>query len=127
MEENREKIEREIRQLEKAWDAAVRARDVEELDRLMAGEFVLLGFLGEVVDKAQNIALITSEEINFEYRDSQPDQIRIYGSTALVIGRISWTDRNDDHSSGGEARYLRVYVNHEGEWQLVAAQATLIQ
>ena len=126
MEENREKIEQEIRQLEKAWDAAVRARDLRELDRLMAPEFVLLGFLGEVVDKTQNIALITSKEINFEYRDSQPDQIRIYGSTALVIGRINWTDR-DDLGSGGEARYLRVYVNHEGEWQIVAAQATLIQ
>lgn len=127
MEQNRDKIEQDIRQLERAWDAAVRSRDVGELDRLMAAEFVLLGFLGEVVDKAQNIALITSEEINFEYRDSHPDQIRIYGSTALVIGRISWTGRNDDHCSGGEARYLRVYVNHQGEWQIVASQATLIQ
>jgi hypothetical protein len=48
--------------------------------------------------------------------------VRRVGDVALVLGRI--VGRDEGGAVVRDGRFLHVYARREGEWKLVAAQAT---
>jgi ketosteroid isomerase-like protein len=118
-------MEHELLQLEQARVRALLQQDFATLERIMAEDCVHVESNGTVRTTAQFLAAFEAGEFAFEAFDIEENRVRLYGDTAVVMGRYSNRIR-----TGGttlplkRARHLRVYVKRVGSWQLVAHQAT---
>jgi ketosteroid isomerase-like protein len=107
-----------IEELGRRWAAAEIAGDVAALDQLAADEFVLVGPLGFVLDKAQwldryrNADLVTSA---LAWRDSR---VRIFGGCAVVVGVDEQEATYRGQPNNGRFRVTHVAVRDGEEWQL---------
>jgi ketosteroid isomerase-like protein len=108
--------EQEIRALQKALVAAVRAGDRAALDRLYADDLRWMdgdsGLLGKPARLAE-VTPVPSFDRTFD------TEIRFYGDVAVETGRMIYL-------RGGEKRQdlvSRVYIRRNGQWQLLSHAA----
>jgi hypothetical protein len=98
--------------------------DVAALDRLMADEGAQINSVGRVVSKAKVIASFDSGERHRDEAHSNEFRVRVYGETAVVIGR--WQARGVSTGQAFEysPRYLSVWIWRKGRWQMTVDQST---
>jgi hypothetical protein len=98
--------------------------DVAALDRLMADEGAQINSVGRVVSKAKVIASFDSGERHWDEAHSNEFRVRVYGETAVVIGR--WQARGVSTGQAFEycPRYLSVWIWRDGRWQMTVDQST---
>jgi len=118
-------VEQELRSLENQWQEALTRRDVAMLDRLMSDDYVLTTVGGEVVNKARVLAEVKSAHATADVRNTEV-AVRIYGDVAIVTGLVLISGKFNDKDVSTRSRYIKVYVKRQGQWRVVAAQATLI-
>lgn len=114
----------EIVRAEDAWRQARIDGDTAFLERFYAREARIQNINGEVVSRADDIAIFASGKIKPKFIKHGPLNVDIYGDTAVVTGL--------DHLAGtafgryGEMylRFTDVLVRRDGRWQLVVQQAT---
>ena len=70
--------------------------------------------------------LIGSRHLVFETIDPAERHVRQYQGAAIVTGRTQMRGRFDGTSFEVRSRYTHVFVTHEGQWHLAAAQGTPI-
>jgi ketosteroid isomerase-like protein len=116
----------EVLAVEQAWVDAHLRGDVATIVRLMADDYVKIQPDGSVIGREAALAGFVPEERAWEVAAGDEYDVRVYGDTALVIGR--WTARGVNHGVRFDyrARFLSVYVRRNGAWQMVAEQATEI-
>ncbi|MBO0856863.1 MAG: nuclear transport factor 2 family protein [Chloracidobacterium sp.] len=125
-------IEQEVRLIEQAWDRAIRSCDLDSLTEMMADDYVVTNSRGDTADRSMILNLITVSEFTLDSTDRDITEVRVYGDTAIVIGRITWKaevgeSRQSRPSIGRQARYMKVYVKGRKGWQAVITQATQIE
>jgi ketosteroid isomerase-like protein len=93
----------------------------------MTDEYHRIESDGSVSDRAQTLARYTPETRYWEKAEGDDYIVRVYGDTAIVIGR--WTARgvNNGERFDYQARFLSVYVKENGEWRMIAEQSTEIK
>ena len=106
---------------------AMMAADINTLDELIDEQCTHIESNGTSRTKAAFLADVAKREFSFDLFEIEENHIRIFGDTAIVTG----TYRNIVRVRGNpnpikHARHLRVYVNRDGSWKLVAHQATEI-
>lgn len=111
---------------ERAWTTAHLHNDVATLARLMADDYHRIESDGSVSDRTQTLARYTPETRYWEKAEADDYLVRVYGETAIVIGR--WTARgiNNGERFDYTARFLSVYIKQNGEWKMTAEQSTEI-
>lgn len=116
----------EVLQAEQAWTAAFLKLDLATIEQLMADDYTIIQPGGAVWDKAKTLASLRSEQRHWDTAGSDELSVRLYGETAIVIGR--WTAKGVNHGQafGYQARYQAVWVKRAGRWQIVADQSTEI-
>jgi ketosteroid isomerase-like protein len=116
----------EVLNAEAAWAEAYRNLDLDCIDQLMADDYTIIQPGGTVLGKAETMASLRSDQRHWELAASDEHNVRIYGDTAVVIGR--WRGRGVNHGQAFDyaARYLCVWVKRDGRWQMVADQSTEI-
>ena len=94
------------------------------IDELMADDYQIIQPGGVVQGKAETLASLRSDQRHWEIAESDQHDVRVYGDTAVVIGR--WRGRGINHGQPFDyaARYLCVWVKRAGRWQMVADQST---
>jgi ketosteroid isomerase-like protein len=112
--------ERAIRQAERDRREAMLRGDVQALGGLLAEDYLGTGARGRVRTKAEVLAQYRSSAVKYESINEDDVKIRIYGTAAVVTGRTRSKGKEDGKSFGGEHRFTRVWVQHQGRWQLVA-------
>ncbi len=121
------KIEQELKKVEEAWADAYVRHDPAPLERILADEFITVGSNGQSHDKAQDIEGLKSDSATYEYSTPYDLDIRVYGDTAVVIGR---TKERGHYDSGkqftNEYRWTDIFVKRQGRWQCIAAQVASI-
>lgn len=112
--------------MERAWTEAHLRGDVATIARLMADDYVKIQPDGSVLDRAAALASYVPEERAWELAEGDEYDVRLYGDTAVVVGR--WTARGVNHGLRFDyrARFLSIYVWRDGHWQMVAEQSTEI-
>lgn len=101
--------------------------DLTTLEHLLHPDYVIVQPGGTVETKAEVLA---SYRTGTRYWDTaQADQldIRLYGDTAIVIGRWRASGQHGAERFDYAARFLSVWVKQEGRWQNTAYQATEIE
>jgi ketosteroid isomerase-like protein len=112
--------EQELKDLEQARSEAIRTGDLAILGRIYSDDFQGVTTTGALVDKEKLMSVFRSVDPRVAYTNGDI-RVQVIGQVALVSGLV--TGR-----AGGEMvsafRYLHVYVQREGRWQLSAGQST---
>ena len=120
------KVEQEIKRLELEWfDSYVRGNRAA-FDRIVADEAVITYGNGKIGNKAEAIAEIKVPADPSYSLTSDDVQVRVYGDTAIVTGRVTEKGTFNGRSINSQSRYTDVWVRQKGRWQVVAAQNTRI-
>jgi ketosteroid isomerase-like protein len=102
---------------------AVQEHDVDRLERLLAGEFTLLGAAGEL-DRAGLLEAAAGpyeiESFGYEEIDTE-----IYGNTAVIVSRYRQTARLDGRDISADMHVTDIWVRRDVRWQIVRRHATI--
>jgi ketosteroid isomerase-like protein len=117
--------ERTLKRINEEWvDALVRG-DTATLSELM-DESCIFSYALEGDDRAQFISDIESGALKVDSLSRDNVEIRIYGSTGVMIA----LDTSNWHYKGryieGYYRVIHVYAERDGVWKIVAIQASPI-
>lgn len=115
---------RDIVQAEDAWRKARIAGDVDFLERFYAKEGRVQGMTGEVLSRADDIAIFKTGKIKPKFIDHGPLDAAIYGDTAVVTGVDHLAGTAFGHYGEMYLRFTDVLVRRDGRWQLVVQQTT---
>ena len=111
----------EVLAAERALQDAMRASDVDALERLLHPELLAVGPDGQLVDRAADLEAHRSGV--FEIAELTEEEVRVIvaGDTAVtfVVLRIRGTIAGADAS--GRMRYTRTWVRDAGAWRVIAA------
>jgi ketosteroid isomerase-like protein len=119
-------IEKQILEIEGERDQAMQKRDIATLDRLHADDFVFVNTRGQLLSKAQYLEDIRSGNLKFLTFEMGDYRFHIYGDTVIMNGRASSVVEYHGKVNRVPRRFTSVYVKLQGQWRLVAHQATLI-
>ena len=122
------KAERELLKLQREWLDAYQKHDAAALERIEADDFTLTEADGQVTTKPEDVASIRNA------KPPQPDdsfdaedvQVRLYGDTAILMGRVILKYRNKGQMVVERYRYTDTYLKRRGRWRVVASQLTRI-
>ena len=118
--------EQAVTQMEHELAASVEKSDTVTYARLIGDDYTFTTQDGVVRTKAEMIASYKSGELKYESVSFDDIKVRLYGNTAVVIGRSTVKGQDKGQDISGRYRYTRVYVKRQGRWQLVATQSTRI-
>lgn len=119
-------IEQLVRQLNDEWVKAMMRRDADTLNRIMADDFYFTYPL-EGDDKAQFISDVTSGDLKIEHISREQLGVRVFGKTAVLTARDSATWLYHGRELTGQYKFLGVFAERNGQWQLCAIQACPMQ
>jgi ketosteroid isomerase-like protein len=117
----------ELDDLGQAWAKAELNADVDFLDRLLADDFIGIGPLGFLLTKQQWLMRHRSGDLKFIQFTWDEVQTRLYGDTAIVIGRQSQVATHKGEDANAQLRMTQVYVRRDGAWRLAGVQMSPIQ
>ena len=119
------RAEQHVRQINKAWVAALERGDTATLNQLMA-EDCIFSYALDGDDKAQFISDIDAGLLRVESIKRDNVEVRIYGETAVLLAYDTTEWRYKGQHIEGYYRIIHVYTRRDGEWQIVAIQASPI-
>jgi ketosteroid isomerase-like protein len=113
--------ERGVLREERALQAAMRASDVDELDRLLHPELLAVGPDGRLADKAADLAAHRCGVFTISELQEEELRIKMVGDTAVtfVVLRVRGTIGDDEVA--GRMRYTRTWIRDGGSWRVMAA------
>jgi len=110
----------QILDLGRHWaDAELRA-DAAALDALLDADFVCVGPLGFVLNKAQYLAGRRSGDLKHEAFDWQDVRVRVYGDAAIAVGTQVQQTTYQGHDASGQFRVTQAFTRTGGGWIMVS-------
>jgi ketosteroid isomerase-like protein len=113
--------ERGVVRDERALQAAMRASDVAELDRLLHPELLAVGPDGRLADKAADLAAHRSGVFTISELLEEELRVRVVGDTAVTFVVLRVRGKIADDEVAGRMRYTRTWVRDGGSWRVMAA------
>jgi len=120
-------IEKEIRLVEQQRVDALLKGDGEALKRIWADDYSLITYRGDLRNRSHRLEAIRLGTIKMEAITNHIVDLRIYGDTALVHGIAFRKFTEKGRKVEGTFRFSRVWVKHDGRWQLSHAHFTRTQ
>ena len=106
---------------ERALQAAMRASDVEALDRLLHPELLAVGPDGRLADKAADLAAHRSGLFTIDDLEEEELRVRVVGDTAVTFVVLRVRGKIGDDDVAGRLRYTRTWIRDDGSWRVMAA------
>jgi ketosteroid isomerase-like protein len=124
--DQRRSVAQVIRQLDDERIQAQIGADRAALDRIYADDFVGIGPSGTVRTKPQVLSDFASGNLKFQSITTDDVQIRVYGNTAVEIGRSTMNGQDKNKPVPVDNRFTRVWVKQHSRWRLVANHYSLL-
>ena len=126
-------IEADIMKLEREWASVLTSRDVAALRRIEADDIVLTYPDGMVGTKADDIRDIETDAVAAESYEIAEAKVKVLDADAAIVTGRSIMKKGVYKRAGqrpmdisGEYRFTDVFARRNGNWQVVASQATKI-
>ncbi len=113
-------IEQQLIQLRKDVAAAEMRGDSATLDNLFSEEYTHLHSDGRLENKAEYLKRFKSGSRQYQLYDLEDIQVRLYGSTAVILSRAHTKSTNDGAPRDVRNQFLEVWVQQRGKWRVVA-------
>ena len=110
--------------LERGWNEAFYARDVEFLDSILADDFIVTYDDGARGDKARELELSASFNQRVISATQEDFIVQVYGDAAVVWFTLRVVGIRRGEEAEIALRYTDVWVVRDGRWQCVASQST---
>jgi ketosteroid isomerase-like protein len=126
---NNDALEAEIRRLESEQITAVLKNDLPTIDRLFADELIVNAPSNRVVrGKKEVMALVRAGILDYAAIDAEIEAVLRRGDMAVVMGLETVKPRGKARFAGQtlRRRFTNVWIKRNGQWQLIARQATII-
>ena len=120
------RIEQEVLSVERRWVDAHRSLNLDEIDAILADDYVQIQQDGTVSGRQAVLASYQSGERSWSYAESDEYDLRVTETMAVLIGRWRGCGVNSGHEFDYTARFTSVYVLRNGSWQLMLDQSTEI-
>ena len=123
---HRDNAHKEIEALELDWRQAQLTNNINEVERLLADDYLGISANGTLETKADELTRRRSGSMHITQLELSDIKVRIYGDTAVVTSKAELAGKNGDRDIGGRYRYTRVYSNKDGQWRIVSFEASRI-
>jgi ketosteroid isomerase-like protein len=117
---NREYAEQEVARLADVWATAELRADTAFLEQTLADDFIGVGPLGFMLNKQEWLARHQSGDLKYDALDLDEVTVRVYGETAVVIGRQVQSAAYRGNPIRAELRTTLVLVHQQGQWRLAS-------
>ncbi|MBL0159301.1 MAG: nuclear transport factor 2 family protein [Bryobacterales bacterium] len=117
----------DIRAAEKAWGAALVARDGAALEKIYTPELIYAHSTGKVETKAQYMERLKGGKQRYDSVTHESTQVVRYGDSAVAHSIARMTGRNDAGPFDDHLMILHLWVRQGGGWRLAAHQTTKIR
>ena len=108
------------------YTEALTKRDLAALDKIWAEGYTFTNGRGEFLTKKERMENIKSGATQLDSIRREDEEIRVFGDTAVVTGRVVLKVIYSGKESSGPYRFINVWVKMQGRWQIVANQITPI-
>jgi ketosteroid isomerase-like protein len=108
----------QLNDLDRRWTEAEVDGDTTALDGLVTDDFTLVGPAGFVLDKQRWLDRYRDGDLRTRSLRFAQDTTRVYGDTAVTIGRWVQEAEFRDHPVNGEFRVTRLAVRDGSGWRL---------
>ena len=105
---------------------AMQKKDMATLDRLHGDGLVFINTKGRMLNKAEYMEEIRSGNLKFLSVETDDYTFCIYGDTVIMSGRAKSVVEYHGVVNKRPRRFTSVFIKMQGQWRLVAHQATLI-
>jgi len=121
---DKERVEQQIlKTLEQRGEAQIQ-RDFPTLERIMADECIYTHASSQTQSKAEFLADLKSGKRVYKALKNSDLHVMVYGHTVVLTGRTNISAVNDGKDVEVATKFLEVYQNRDGRWQMVAHQST---
>ena len=117
--------EQQLRRINKEWVDALVQGDTATLNRVM-DENCIFSYALDGDDKSQFIADIESGDLKVDSLKRDNVEVCIYGSTGVLIAFDTAVWNYKGQHIQNHYRTIHVYAERDGQWQIVAIQASPI-
>ena len=118
--------EKQVAMLSKQHREAAVKGDTKAMDSILADDWVGINPAGDVESKAQQAKNLKDGSVDFEAIDPEEVKVRVYGDTAVVMGRyqvrLTYHGQKVEHP----VRTTEVFARQGGKWRCVLTQVTRI-
>ncbi len=113
-----------VRSLENKWQAAIRRRDVEAVEKLLADNFTGTSSTGREGSKATLLTEVRKDKNAYSSARAQEMKVRsLAPNVAIVTGIASETGTTPEGKRfRSSRRFTDKWVNRNGRWQCVASK-----
>lgn len=112
--------------LEKRWNEAFYAKDLDFLKSVLADEFVATYDDGTRGDKSKELALAESFDQQVVSASQDDFTVKVYRDTAVVWFTLRVTGIKQGKKAQLTMSYTDVWVMRDGRWQCVSSQSTRV-
>jgi ketosteroid isomerase-like protein len=119
-------LQKEILAVDNERYEAMQKRDMAAMDRLHADGLVFINTKGKMLNKAEYLEEIRSGNLKFLSVDTDEYHFYVYGDTVIMNGRAKSVVEYHGVVNKKPRRFTSVFIKLQGQWRLVAHQATLI-
>jgi len=108
-----------VKQLERDWSDAQKARDIDKLSQILADDWTGLGTDGAKSTKKDFLNDVKSGTNKLESFEFGPMDVKVIGTVAVVQGSDTEKSSNKGKDTSGKWVWMDVFVNRDGKWQAV--------
>lgn len=116
--DQRSGAEAEVHQLGQRWADAERRGDADDMEPLLADDFVLVGPLGFVLDRGQYLGSRRSGDLRHASFAWEEAQVRVYDQAAVAVGTQTQQTTYQGRDASGRFRATQFTVQRDGRWLL---------
>ena len=126
-EKNTSSVKQDLEKRFLEYAEALTKRDLTTLDQIWTDDYVFINPRGELVTKGQRLSNLKAGATEFQAVRPKSERMEVHGNVALDVGTVTLEGtKYGGKESSGDYRYLSVWVNSDGRWQMVANQITRI-
>lgn len=116
----------DLRAAEKAWGAALVAKDGAALEKIYTPELIYAHSTGKVETKTQYMERLKLGKQRYDSVTHESMQVARYGDAAVTHSIARMTGRNDSGPFDDHLMIIHMWVKQGGTWRLAAHQTTKI-
>ena len=119
--------EQQIKDAEKAWAAAVVAKDFAALDRMLTPDLIYAHSTGVIDDKTKYLAKMRAGKQVYAGIEHKSTTVRMHGDSAVAHSQIRMHGTNADGPFDDHVMAMHLWVKSNGKWLLAAHQTTKLK
>ncbi|WP_020602462.1 nuclear transport factor 2 family protein [Spirosoma spitsbergense] len=116
-------VEKAVLAAEKQRFEAQVKKDYAMLDRVLADDLVYNHSNGNTDTKQSYIQSIRDGKSKYDSIESQEQEVRVYGNTAIINGKCLIKATNNGETINTTLKYTDVYIRKGNQWQMVTWQS----